>query len=165
MSFKNHLKKYAKNELEMIGFMDSNFGEECLNFLDKCADISHNDENTMKELCNLLVKLIDRRPLSPITEADFEIETYNEGDNAIEILRCTRYPYVYKMNDKYWDDRAIAFRRAGDLESDKMYLYQTTNSSKQEITLPYFPTEEVRIIEQEYVDLSHLNVYPDYEVE
>ena len=149
----------------MIGFMDSEFGEECLNFLDKCADISQNDTNTMKELCNLLIRLIDKKPLSPITEDDFEVEIYSENGKDTEILRCTRAPYVYKMDGKYFDDRAVAFRRAGDLETDKMYLYQTMNSSKQEVTLPYFPTEEVKIIEQEYVDLSHLNVYPDYEVE
>ena len=165
MSFKEHLKNYATKELELIGFMESEFGNECLNFLDKCADISHNDTNTMKELCNLLIRLVDKKPLSPITEDDFEVETYTEGNKTLEISRCTRYPYIYKMNGKYYNDRAVAFRRIDDAESDRMYIYQTRNSSKQEITLPYFPNEEIKILQHEYQDLEKQDPEPDYEVE
>jgi hypothetical protein len=57
-----------------------------------------------------------------------------------------------------------------------MYIYQSGNSSKQEVELPYFPSEEVRVLQQEYVDTTNNNVIsddnvdvidpePDYEVE
>jgi hypothetical protein len=145
-SFKEHLKEYAERELELSGFDQTEFGRTALKLLDDLADLTRGDAETMKQLCALLPRLIDRKPLSPITEEDFELETYTEGDRSIEILRCTRYPYVYKMDGKYYDDRAVAFRNADSAESDRMYIYQNGNSSKQEIKLPYFPNEEVKIL-------------------
>ena len=144
MDFKQHLRKYAERELELTGFMQSEFGPVCLEFLEKCADIAGSDPENMKRICEILPRLIDRRPLSPITEADFETETHVEGDRTIEILRCTRYPYLYKQDGKYYDDRAVAFRRADSAETDRMYIYQSGNSSKQEVTLPYFPVERIK---------------------
>lgn len=93
-----------------------------------------------------ITRLIDRKPLSPISEADFEVETHTEGSRTVEIERCTRYPYLYKMDGKYWDDRAIAFQKKDSAPGDRMYIYQSGNSSKQEVELPYFPSEEVKIL-------------------
>jgi hypothetical protein len=145
-TFKEHLKKYAEKELELSGFDQTEFGKTALKLLDDLADLTHGDSETMKQLCNMLTRLIDCRPLTAITEEDFEAETYSEGDRTVEILRCTRYPYVYKMDGKYYDDRAVAFRRVDSAESDKMYIYQSGNSSKQEIELPYFPSEEIKTL-------------------
>ena len=150
MTFKEHLKKYAERELELTGFMDSEFGPACLEFLEKCADVAGSDPESMKRVCEIIPRLIDRRPLSAITEADFETETHRKGDRTVEIERCTRYPYLYKMDGKYYDDRAVAFRRADSRETDRMYIYQSGNSSKQEVELPYYPREEVRVLQQEY---------------
>ena len=143
MDFKQHLRKYAERELELTGFMQSDFGPTCLEFLDKCADVAGNDPQSMKRICEILLRLIDRRPLSPITEKDFEAETHVEGDRTIEILRCTRYPYLYKQDGKYWDDRAVAFQQADSAPGDRTYLYQSGNSSKQQVELPYFPVERI----------------------
>ncbi len=147
MTFKEHLKTYAEKELELSGFDQTEFGKTVLKLLDDLSDLTQGDAETMKQLCALLPRLIDRRPLTAITEEDFETETHSEGDRSVEILRCTRYPYVYKMDGKYWNDRAVAFRRADSAESDRMYIYQTGNSSKQEIELPYFLSEEVKILD------------------
>ncbi len=165
MTFKEHLKTYAERELALSGFDQTEFGKTVLKLLDDLSDLTQGDAETMQQLCVLLPRLIDRRPLTAITEEDFETETHTEGGRAVEILRCTRYPYVYKMDGKYYDDRAVAFRRADSAESDRMYIYQSGNSSKQEITLPYFPGEEVRVLKQEYVDLPAQDPEPDYEVE
>ena len=143
MTFKEHLKKYAERELELTGFMQSEFGPACLEFLDRCADVAGNDPESMKRICEILPRLIDRRPLSVITEADFETETHSEGDRTVEILRCTRYPYLYKQDGRYWDDRAVAFQREDSAPGDRMYVYQSGNSSKQEVELPYFPVERI----------------------
>ena len=147
MSFVEQLREYAEHELELIGFMDSEFGLACLEFLEKCADVAGSDPESMKRICEIIPRLIDRKPLSAITEADFEAETHSEGNRSVEILRCTRYPYLYKMDGKYYDDRAVAFRRADSAETDRMYVYQTGNSSKQEVELPYFPSEEVKTLD------------------
>lgn len=146
MNFKEHLREYAERELELIGFMDSEFGPACLEFLEKCADVAGSDPESMKQICEIVPRLIDRRPLSAITEADFAAETHAEGKKSLEILRCTRYPHLYKMDGKYWNDRAVAFRRADSAETDRMYIYQSGNSSKQEVELPYFPREEIRTL-------------------
>jgi len=143
LDFKKYLREYAERELELTGFMQAPFGEACLEFLDKLADVAGDDPASMKQVAAIIPRLIDRQPLSPITETDFEAETHREGDRTVEILRCTRYPHVYKMDGTYYDDRAIAFRRADSAESDRMYVYQGGNSSKQEVTLPYFPRERI----------------------
>lgn len=152
MTFKISLNKFAEKELELSGFIETEFGEKVLELLDKLADISNNDPDTMIHLCSILPRLVNRMPLAPITEDDFELETHRAGDRNVEIFRCTRYPHVYKMDGKYYDDRAIAFRLANSADTDRMYIYQAGNSSKQEITLPYFPNEEVRVLPKECVE-------------
>ena len=163
--FKEHLKKFAERELQLTGFDQTEFGKIVPMLLDEIADLTHGDPESMKQLCSILPRLIDKRPLSLITETDFETETQTEADRTLEILRCTRYPYLYKMDGKYYDDRAVAFRRADSPETDRMYIYQTGNSSKQEVQLPYFPREEVRVIQQEYQNLPDIDPKPDCEVE
>lgn len=150
MDFKQHLRQYAEKELELIGFMQSEFGPACLEFLEKCANVADNDPENMKRICEIIPRLIDRRPLSPITESDFEAETHVESDRTVEILRCTRYPYLYCMPDgKYYDDRAVAFRRADSAETDRMYIYQSGQNSKQEVELPYYPSNRVKVISRD----------------
>ena len=146
MNFSEHLLNYAKTELKITNFDKTELGDTILKFLEQSANITGNNSESMKQLANMLILLIDQKPISPITEEDFEVETHLEGDRTVEILRCTRYPYLYKMDGKYWDDRAVAFRRANSAESDKMYIYQSGNSSKQEVELPYFPREEIRTL-------------------
>jgi hypothetical protein len=164
-TFKDYLKKYAEHELKLIGFDQTEFGKATVTLLETLADLTKNNPEIMKQLCLFLPNLVDCNPISPITEADFVLETYTEGDCSIEILRCTRYPYVYKMGEKYYNDRAVAFRSADSAESDRMYLYQLDNSSKQQVTLPYYPSEEVRILQQEYTNLPSADSEPNYEVE
>ena len=163
--FKRHLREYAQRELELTGFMATEFGKTCLKFLDDLADVAGEDPESMKTVASMLTRLIDRRPLSAITEEDFETETHSEGSRTVEIERCTRYPYLYKQDGRYWDDRAMAFKRADSAEGDRMYIYQSGNSSKQEVKLPYFPREEVRVLQQEYQNLPDVNIESDYEVE
>jgi len=104
----------------------------------------------MKQLCSLLPRLIDQLPIAPITEADFAPEYHSQGDNTVTLHRCTRYFWVYRTEDgKYWDDRAVAFKFADSEGSDRMYIYQSGNSSKQEITLPYYPNQTIKIISKD----------------
>jgi len=139
--FKNYLREYAERELRLIGFMETEFGETCLKFLEDLAEISGDNSDTMKTVLEMIPRLIDKKPLSPITENDFEIETHTRDDRIVEIERCTRYPHLYKKDGKYWDDRAVAFQREDSNPNDRMYIYQSGKSSKREVELPYFPRQ------------------------
>ena len=141
--FKRHLREYAERELELTGFLQTEFGKTCLKFLDDLADVAGEDSESMKTVLEMIPRLIDKKPLSPITQNDFEIETHTQGDRTIEIERCTRYPHLYKKDGKYWDDRAVAFQREDSNPNDRMYVYQSGVSSKREVSLSYFPRETV----------------------
>jgi len=65
--FKSHLHKYAENELKLTGFDKTEFGKTTLQLLNDLADISQNNPDTMNQFCQLLPRLIDYKPLSPIT--------------------------------------------------------------------------------------------------
>jgi len=142
---KDYLREYAQKELELLGFMETEFGKTCLKFLEDLADIAGSDPKSMKLVCEMLPILIDRRPLSPITKEDFEQS--NTGDSHYdEIKRCTRYPYCYGKDGKYFDDRAVAFRFEGEETTSKMYLYRSDHSSRKEVSLPYLPRETIKEI-------------------
>jgi hypothetical protein len=138
------LLEFAKTELKLINFDQSDLYEPILSFLKYNAKECQNNTDTMHQVVNLLTKLIDNNLLSPITEDDFELEYQ---DDTITIYKCTRHPYIYKdSNGKYWNDRAIAFQFDDNTNGDKVYLYQSGNNSKQEVELPYTPKETIKII-------------------
>jgi hypothetical protein len=166
MTYVEHLLEHARRELKITNFDQTELGDIILKFLEQSAKITNNDTNSMYQLVNMLSLLIDQKPISPITEDDFIEEEYFEGNNSIKIWRCTRYQHLYKTEDgRYWDDRAIAFRFADSSSSDRIYLYQNGRSSKQEITLPYYPDFGVETISRDYLDGVATDTEPDYEVE
>jgi len=141
MTYKKHLTDFATTELRRIGFLDIPIGETILTLLEQSSDISNDDPKVIKQIFAMLSKLIDNEVLSPITESDF----VDEGN---EIKRCTRYPYLYQSEDgKYYDDRAIGFRKKDSNTNDIMYIYQSGNSSKQEVDLPYIPITKIELID------------------
>jgi len=88
-----------------------------------------NQPGVMKSIANYVEQLIDKKPIAPITEVDFD----QDG-------RCTRYEYIYRASDGlYYNDRAVVFKKGLDTQ----YVYQGQNRSKREITLPYILREEV----------------------
>lgn len=145
---KDQLKEYASRELNLTGFDQTSFGTTVLNLLDNLADITDNNPKMMKSLCDLIPRLINFTPIAPITENDFEEASESSDDSDIKRV-CTRYPYVYQSKDgRYWNDRAVAFRFADSAEDDKIFMYRMDGGSKQEITLPYYPVQEIKIIER-----------------
>jgi len=146
MSFKDQLIRYAERELGLIGFMNSPLGKVCLDFLETCAEVTNEDADSMKHVCEILPRLIDLRPLSPITEDDFAVEVPTDTDQDAKVTRSTRYPYLYRTSDgKYYDDRAVVFQEIdSNGNTNTVYLYQEVNSSKQEVELPYFPIQQVK---------------------
>jgi hypothetical protein len=143
-SLKEHLKKYAERELELTGFKETSFGKDSVTLLENLADLTNGDINVMRQLCEWLPRLVERIPISPITEDDFQLEQH--GNESTDVWRCTRYPHVYRTTDgKYWNDRAVVFKHIDSVEGEQMFLYRP-GGSKREITLPYFPVTEIQYL-------------------
>ena len=139
--FVDYLTEYAENELKIINFNKTNLGSTMIQFLQESAELASNDRDVMKMMAQMLERLIDMEPISMITENDFVEEERPDGKI---MARCTRYPYVYRSPDgKYYNDRAIVFKRKGEPSNNKQYIYQGKLSSKQEISLPYYPAEQI----------------------
>lgn len=137
---------YAKNELRMMNFDKIELGETIVNLIRQLHEISGNSPRIMKSIIMSIADLIDEKPITPITESDFKLETHTDNGNVVEIWRCTRYPHVYKAPDgKYYNDRAIVYKTRYD-SLDKKYIYQGGLSSKQEIVLPYLVSEKIVIV-------------------
>ena len=138
--FVDYLTEYAENELKIINFNKTNLGSTMIQFLQEAAELASNDPNVMKMMAQMLERLIDMEPISMITENDFVEEKRPDGKI---MARCTRYPHVYRAPDgKYYDDRAVAFKRKGDPEKTRQYRYGK-NGSRREISLPYYPSEQI----------------------
>ena len=137
--------EHAKNELKIMNLDKVQFGDTIISFIRELHEISGNHPQVMKSMVQSIADLIDEKPISPITEDDFALETHCEGGQMFEVWRCTRYKYVYKVDGKYYDDRAIVYKTSHD-SLDRQYIYQGGMSSKQEISLPYTVCEKVVIV-------------------
>lgn len=172
MNNSDRLIAYAKDELKIINFDQSDIHDTILKFLNQSSEICNNNTDSMKQIANFLIRLIDRLPLSPITEIDFYDESYTVIEQLVPVKRCTRYSHIYQMSDgKYYDDRAVAFKFLHWQASDKIYMYGTGYSSKKEITLPYYLDEEIVILPNDYPNtditdsnINHTTPEPDYEI-
>lgn len=120
---------YSETELRLLGLDQTPLGPAIITFIKELHGALGNQPGIMKSLLEQVGYLIDKKPIAPITEKDFVDD------------RCVRYPYIYKSGEKYYNDRAIVFKKGNDTQ----YVYQGQNSSKREITLPYVLREEVLI--------------------
>jgi len=141
----DHVIEYAERELELINFDKTDVGSTMIEFLRQAAALSQDDKKTMKQIVGMLDRLVDQLPISIITDDDFVEETRPDGK---PMARCTRYKYLYRAPDgRYYDDRAVAFKRKGEPESNRQYIYQGNMGSKQEVSLPYMPNEKIVYLE------------------
>ena len=135
MSWIESVLNYSKSELELIGFDKSELGDIMLETIKKIHESVGNKSVLIKTIIRMMSDLVDKKPISVITENDFD-----EGG------RCTRYEYIYRDKDgKYYNDRAVVFKKSLD-DPNSQYLYQGQERSKKEIVLPYILREETRII-------------------
>ena len=122
--------KYSETELKLLGLDQTPIGPAIIEFITKLHGTLGNQPGLMKSVIKQVGDLIDKKPLAPISEKDFVDD------------RCVRYPYIYKSGEKYYNDRAVVFKKGNDIQ----YVYQGQYRSKQEITLPYVLREEVVLI-------------------
>jgi hypothetical protein len=121
--------EHSKTELQLLGLHHVGLDDVVLGFLKSLHEKLGNQPGAMKSVVNYVEQLIDKKPIAPITEADFD----QDG-------RCARYEYIYRATDgRYYNDRAVVFKKG----LDSQYIYQGQNRSKREITLPYSLREDV----------------------
>lgn len=150
---KNHeeMSKWAKEEVEKA---NAAYGIPSDTLFQATFDIVLNAYNYILKECEdmghwrtvrrMLARLMDDKPLTDITEGDFEgAEELNAPDNAVSVKRCPRYPSLIRTEYKdgtirysdeeryyYWDDNNNEPLRGIDLDIIDEYI---------PITLPYRP--------------------------
>ncbi len=125
--------EHTKRELKLLGLDHVGIDTVVVDFIEGLHAELGNQPGVMKTVTNYTEKLIDKKPIAPITEEDFD-----------EDGRCIRYEYIYRASDgKYYNDRAIAFKKGLSTQ----YVYQGQRRSKQEISLPYVPSEEIQVLD------------------
>jgi len=123
--------EHTKRELKLLGLDHVGIDTVVVDFIKGLHTKLGNQPGAMKTVTNYTEKLIDKKPIAPITEEDFD-----------EDGRCTRYEYIYRGSDgKYYNDRAVVFKKG----LDSQYIYQGQNRSKREISLPYVLSEEIQL--------------------
>ena len=125
--------KHSETELKLLGLDQTPIGPAITTFIKQLHETLGNQPGLMKSLLKQVGDLIDKKPLAPITEKDFVDD------------RCVRYPYIYKSGEKYYNDRAVVFKKSYD-DPSSQYMYQGQQGSKREITLPYVLHEEIVLV-------------------
>ncbi len=125
--------KYSETELKLLGFDQTPLGPAITTFIKELHGVLGNQPSIMKSLLKQIGDLIDKKPIALITEEDFV------DDKSI------RYPYIYKAGEKYYNDRAVVFKKSYD-DPSSQYVYQGQHRSKREIALPYVLREEIVLI-------------------
>lgn len=125
--------KYSETELKLLGLDQTPIGPAIITFIKELHGALGNQPGIMKSLLKQVGDLIDKKPIALITEEDFVDD------------RCVRYPYIYKSGGKYYNDRAIVFKKSYD-DLNSQYVYQGQMRSKQEISLPYILREEIMLL-------------------
>ena len=125
--------KHSETELKLLGFDQTPLGPAITTFIKELHGVLGNQPSIMKSITKQVGDLIDKKPIALITEKDFVDD------------RCVRYPYIYKTGEKYYNDRAVVFKKSYD-DPSSQYMYQGQHRSKQEITLPCILQEEIILI-------------------
>ena len=120
---------HSRRELQLLGLDHAGIDDVVVDFIKGLQAKIGNQPGVMKSIVKYVDHLIDKKPIAPITDADFD-----------EHGRCTRYEYIYRAEDgKYYNDQAVAFRDGMGVQ----YVYQGQRRSKREITLPYVYTTHI----------------------
>jgi hypothetical protein len=123
--------EHTKRELELLGLNHIGLDATVVDFIKGLHEKLGNQPGAMKSIVKYVEQLIDKKPIAPITETDFD-----------EDGRCKRCEYIYRASDgRYYNDRAVVFKNG----LDSQYVYQGQNRSKREISLPYVLSEEIQL--------------------
>jgi len=128
-TFMNHVT----NELNLLGVMDADVTKSMVQTLDKVFDIAGGDPQRMKLMLDLMYRLIQYYPISPIYEHELK-EVYGEVVHP-------RYPYIQKVDfNQYVDTRAVGFINK---YGHKFYGTDKGFTSVAPVEFPYYPNEKI----------------------
>jgi len=145
----DYILEFAQRELSLASFDNQPIASSTLTFIKDLCDLTKCQPKAMTHFVDVVQKLIEMKPITPITEKDFEPQEIETG-NGTTVTRhaCTRWSSIYKADDgKYYDDQAVVFRVKDRPDMGSMCIYQGSLSSKKEITLPY-------VIDPQIVELT-----------
>ena len=141
----DYILEYAQRELSLANFDNHPIASSTLAFLKDLCKMTQCQPKAMTHFTHVLHQLIAMKPITPITENDFDLQEIDTG-NETTVTRhvCTRWSSIYKADDgKYYDDQAVIFRVKNRPDLGTMCIYQGSLSSKKEITLPYVVDPQV----------------------
>jgi len=149
----DYILEYAERELRLANLLDHHpIASSTLAFLKDLCDLTLCQPQAMTHFMNVVHQLTEMKPITPITEADFEEQAIDAGNgNVVTRHVCTRWSSIHKASDgKYYDDQAVVFRVKNRPDLGSMFMYQGSFSSKKQIELPYAVQPQiVELSEQE----------------
>ena len=136
----DYILEYAQRELSLANFDNHPIASSTLTFIKDICGMTNCDPKAMTHFTHVLQQLIAMKPITPITENDFDLQEIETVTRHV----CTRWSSIYKADDgKYYDDQAVIFRVKNRPDLGSMCIYQGSLSSKKEITLPYVVDPQV----------------------
>ena len=122
--------KYYEDELTFSGFINTDYGNNILNYLTFLQKSNNCNGFAIGKVQELVKRLLDGMPLSPITEDDFYF------DELTKSRKSKRYEWLMELNGEFYDTHAIAFVNPDGSEG---YREDGKYSSTKKVTLPYYP--------------------------
>ena len=149
------LVEHAKRELDILGVVDSEEGDEMnvsmrRHILRMVSEFSKEGHSGMSAdyAINLLMQLLRFQPLTELTGADDEWEDRTELNGGLPFFQNKRCNRVFKDSTSAYDIEGIIFYKWTEYEGKPVKDMFITKDSKVEITFPYMPRKEYR----EYVE-------------
>ena len=142
------LRAHAEIELDLIGMtadstdeMNRSMRAHILHMVDEFAKEGHSGFSASYAL-GILTRLLDYKPLAPLTGEDSEWNEINDDrTNNLVLFQNKRCSRVFKNNEGAWDI-------VGKVYVDPNGSAYTGNDSHTPVTFPYRPTtEEVNVDE------------------
>jgi len=135
---KKHLE-WAKKELELNGFIKSEYGKTILKALEQILELAETNSVQQNVLSDMLNKLVLKIPLSELTDSKDE---WDEPDQA-GVSHNKRYRALCRHEDgTLYDNEAIMFRTIG--RYDRMFSKKSIRTVS---NLPYYPYQIVKYVE------------------
>lgn len=151
------LLSHAENELDLIGLtyqdeMNGAMRKHILHMIEEFSKEGHSGFSANYAI-SILTKLLDYKPLSPLTGEDSEWMMISEemsGSNRGTLYQNKRASHVFKDDDGAydidgkvfwnWQERPLDEDEEGYPGIHKFKSYYTSRDSRVRVTFPYTPT-------------------------
>jgi hypothetical protein len=151
------LLSHAENELDLIGLTDQDemngaMRKHILHMIEEFSKEGHSGFSANYAI-SILTKLLDYKPLSPLTGEDSEWTMISEemsGSNRGTLYQNKRASHVFKDDDGAydidgkvfwnWQERPLDEDEEGYPGTHKFKSYYTSRDSRVYVTFPYTPT-------------------------